>query len=54
MYVPHGPESNCVELYHRIAQLHPDDGLLEDDFTVGCEAAKRERIALGVGHDLDP
>ena len=53
MYIPHGPTSDCKILYGKEAGLHPADDLLEDDFTAGCEAARRERITLGVAGDLN-
>lgn len=54
MYIPHGSTSDCLVLYYHEVGLHPTDSLLEDDFVAGCEAAKRERIALGVARGLDP
>lgn len=54
MYVPHGATSDCGVLYSREVGLHPQDELLQPDFVAGCEAAKRERIELGVARGLDP
>lgn len=54
MYIPHGPTSDCKTLYDKEVRLHPADELLEGDFIAGCEAAHRERSALGVAGDLNP